>query len=377
MSETDSRPYQADRNRLTPSETMELAARLSELTRNGLPLGDGLRAVADEQPGSREATGLRRLAARIDAGEPLDAALREASLAGSRTAALERLLLLGARHHCLPELLEHCMGASASRAAVRRQLWTASAYPITLLLAICVVWVTLEFTVLAPISDIFADFDADLPAMTLVALALGRTSLTFLAILLAGLFLGPMAFAVGRRWEPTWWIVTSLPLLGSMFRWQSFAELGRGLVMALGGAGHAPDARLSGGSPSSPSATRARLPMPEAVRLAAAALADLELRRQCNDMVERLEQGFPAAEVFAQADVFPPNMAEVFRWADRHDTWPEAFESLTSWYEELVRCRLRLVETVFPPIIVVLVAAMLVVANMAMLMPFVSFMRYL
>lgn len=377
MSEPSGQYHQVDRNRLTPAETMELAARLSELTRSGMPLGDGLRAVADEQPGTREAAGLRRLAARIDAGEPLDAALREASLAGGVTPGLERLLLLGARHHCLPELLDQSIDASARRAAVRRQLWTAATYPIILLLGMCVVWVVLELAVLAPMYEVYGDFDADLPEMTTVVLALGRTSLTFLAILLGLLLLGPTAFVLGRRWEPTWWIVTSLPLLGPMCRWQSFAQLGRGLAMALGGASRTPDEKPSGASSSRPSATRVRLPMPEAVRLATATLADLELRRQCDGMAERLEQGFPAAEVFAHADVFPPGMADVFRWADQHDTWPEAFESLTSWYEGLVSNRARLVEMVFPPVIFVLVATMLGLINIAMFMPFITLIRCL
>ncbi len=372
MSEPSGQYHQVDRNRLTPSETMELAARLSELTRSGLPLGDGLRAVADEQPGSREAAGLRRLAARIDAGEPLDAALREASLAGGVTPALERLLLLGARHHCLPELLEHSIDGSARRAAVRRQLWTAAAYPIILLLGMCVLWVVLELVVLAPMYDIYADFQADLPEMTTIVLALGRTSLTFLAILLGILFLGPTAFVMGRRWEPTWWIVTSLPLLGPMCRWQSFAQLGRGLAMALGGSSRVPDGKMSESSSSTPTATRARLPMPDAMQLAAAAIADLEIRRQCDAIIERLEQGLPAAEVFAHADVFPADIADVFRWADQHNAWPEAFESLAAWYETRVHNRVRLIEMVFPPVLFVLVAVMLGLINIGMFMPFIT-----
>ncbi|MDY0167027.1 MAG: type II secretion system F family protein [Thermoguttaceae bacterium] len=373
MPEPTPQPRNADRVRLTPDETAELAARLSELTRGGLPLGDGLRAVADEQPRSQEATGLRRLAARIDAGAPLDAALREASLASSVTPAMQRLLLLGARHYCLPELLEQSVHASASRAMVRRQLWTAATYPIILMLGMCVLWFVLERVVVTPFYEIYGGFQADLPEM----FAVGRMGMTMLAVLVGLLLLGPVAFRLGRRWEPTWWILTALPLLGPMWRWQSFAELCRGLGTALGGSDCRPGGTPSEPRPSSPPAPRTRLPMPEALRLASAGIADVELVRQCNEMIDRLEHGLPAAEVFAHADVFPADTAAVFQWAERHDAWPEAFESLSTWYEGLLHNRVHLIETVFPPVMVFLVAIMLVMVNIALLEPLVSVIRWL
>ena len=39
--------------KLSPEEATEFAARVAELTKAGLPLGAGLRALADELPGRR------------------------------------------------------------------------------------------------------------------------------------------------------------------------------------------------------------------------------------------------------------------------------------------------------------------------------------
>ncbi len=377
MSKSGRQRSREDRARLTSAETAELAARLAELTRSGLPLADGLRAVADEESGSREAAGLRRLAACIDAGGALDAALHEVSRAGGLTPELERLLLLGARHNCLPELLEQSIDASARRVGARRQLWTAIAYPVILLLGMSVLWAGLELVMFAPMQDIYADFDIDVPAMTTMVLALGRVSVVFCAIVIGLLLVGPLGFAIGRRWEPTWWIVGSLPLLGPMCRWQSLAQLGRGLAMALGGARCGSDERSREGSSSGPAAASVRQPMPDALRLAVAGIADVELRRKCDRMVERLEQGLTATEVFSQAGVFPVEMASVFYWAEQHDTWPETFESISTWYESLARNRVRLIELAFPPVIVFLVATMLVFITTATMMPLISLIQRL
>ena len=46
--------------KLSPEEATEFAARVAELTKAGLPLGPGLRALADELPGRRLPRVLRR-----------------------------------------------------------------------------------------------------------------------------------------------------------------------------------------------------------------------------------------------------------------------------------------------------------------------------
>ena len=61
--------------RLSAEETAELAARVSELTKAGLPLGEGLRALADEVPRRRLRRVLRTLADRLDAGMDLAEAI--------------------------------------------------------------------------------------------------------------------------------------------------------------------------------------------------------------------------------------------------------------------------------------------------------------
>ena len=61
--------------KLSPDEAAEFAARVAELTKAGLPLGAGLRALADELPGRRLPRVLRRVADRLDAGDDLLGAL--------------------------------------------------------------------------------------------------------------------------------------------------------------------------------------------------------------------------------------------------------------------------------------------------------------
>ena len=74
---------------LSADEVAELAARIGELTKAGMPLGEGLRAVAGELPGRRLRRAVRRLADRFDAGDDMAAAM--ASQGGRIAAPLARL----------------------------------------------------------------------------------------------------------------------------------------------------------------------------------------------------------------------------------------------------------------------------------------------
>jgi len=63
------------RRKLSTEESVELASRVAELTRAGLPLGPGLRALAAELSGRRLRRVLRQMADRLDAGMDLAAAI--------------------------------------------------------------------------------------------------------------------------------------------------------------------------------------------------------------------------------------------------------------------------------------------------------------
>ncbi len=375
MPEAPRQPAEAHQVRLSPSETAELAARLSELTGSGLPLGDGLRAVADEQPGRRTAAGLRRLAARIDTGEPLEEALAEACRSDGVGPALQRLLLLGVRNHCLAEVLEQSIDLAARRAAVRRQLWTAVAYPAVLVLAMCGVWALLDAFAFGPIWELYADFELEVPNLTVLAYAIGRISQIAFVAMLALLLLAPIGFRFVRGREIAWRLLAAVPVLGPMGRWQSRAELARWLALAMGGAGTQPAEDPAESAAASRS--RIRLPLPEAVRLAGAGIADVELRSRCEALAAELEGGRPAAEAFAHTGPFPAGFGNVAQWAERHGAWPEAFESMAAWYERLLRSHVRWIKAALPPLMVMAVVTMILMINTAMLMPLLGLVQSL
>ena len=117
--------------KLSAEETAELAARMADLTKAGLPLGDGLRALADELSGRRLRRVLRALADQLDAG--VDLAVAVESQSGRLPTCLRGLVLAGLRSGRLAETLEEYVDLQRSQSELRRRLWLSLAYPFILL----------------------------------------------------------------------------------------------------------------------------------------------------------------------------------------------------------------------------------------------------
>ncbi len=118
--------------KLSPEEATEFAARVAELTKAGLPLGAGLRALADELPGRRLPRVLHDMADRLDAGDDLLGALE--SQGASLPVHLRGLMLAGVRSGRLAEVLEEYVDLQHSQSELRRRVWITLAYPFILLL---------------------------------------------------------------------------------------------------------------------------------------------------------------------------------------------------------------------------------------------------
>ena len=90
--------------KLSGQESAELAAHVAGLTKAGLPLAGGLRALAGELPRGRLARAVARLAAILQEGTPLDEALARPEV--RLPAHVRGLIMAGVRSGRLPRMLE-------------------------------------------------------------------------------------------------------------------------------------------------------------------------------------------------------------------------------------------------------------------------------
>ena len=209
-------PKPGFRQALSTEEAVELASQIAALSKAGMPLGEGLRALADELPPRRLRRTVHRLADRLDAGDNLAAALE--SHPGPVAALLPGLMLAGVRSGRLAEVLEEYVDVERLRWELRRRVWLPLAYPLVLLVALA--GVAQVFNLIShPFRHVFEDFKTELPAMTVFLLwAMGPvtwflTAAALLALavpLLLRLAHGPAWLAKGLQ---------AIPLIGPPLRW--------------------------------------------------------------------------------------------------------------------------------------------------------------
>ena len=273
-------------------EVAELAARIAELTRAGMPLGDGLRAMAGDLPGRRLPHTLRRLADSFDAGDDLATSLESQ---GRRLPGhLVGLMLAGVRSGRLAQVLEEFVELERSRWELRRRVWLALAYPLLLLVMLAGIVVFLNIYVVDQFRPIFKDFGFELPLATKLFLQSARPAAWIMSGFAA---VAVTASVLLRFWAGPDWLqpfLYAIPLVGPILRWSRLAQFARLMAVLL----------------------EQQVPLPEALRLTAAGLGDAYLASGCRQAASDIEAGRPFCESLAEKRPFPKSLIPLVKWGE-------------------------------------------------------------
>ena len=334
--------------KLSPDEATELAARVAELTRAGLPLGAGLRALADELSGRRLSRVLHRLANRLDAGDDLVRALE--SQGRSLPSHLRGLMLAGVRSGRLAEVLEEFVDLERNQTELRRRVWLSLAYPFILLLSMTALAAFVCVFLVDGFAKIFYDFGTALPAMTVLVIntawpmmwfSIGLVSLSVAIPLL--LWLAP-----GASW--LWPVLHRVPLLGPLLRWSHLAQFARLMGLLL----------------------EQEVALPDALRLSAAGLRDSNLARGCRRVADDVEKGRALCESMAARRQFPASLIPLVQWGQQAPALADAFRAAAEMFEGRVRSQGNMLDFILLPIIFLAIVISVGFFVIAMFLPLIS-----
>jgi len=332
---------------------MEFAARVAELTKAGLPLGAGLRALADELPAGRLPHVLHRMADRLDAGDDLMAVLEShgATLPGH----LRGLMLAGVRSGRLAEVLEQFVDLQQSQLELRRRVTMALAYPFFLLLVIAGLGTFTAGYVVPSFTKIFQDFGTTLPALTLMIIHGSRPAM-WLLLGLVGLsaavwllfWLSPVPYWV-------WPMLHRLPMVGPLLRWRHLAQFARLMALLL----------------------EQKVAIADALHITAAGLRDARLARACRDAAHDIQQGRPLDQCLAVRRPFPASLIPMIQWGQRAPALSDAFRAAAEMFEGRVRTHGTLLEAMLLPVVLVAVLIYVGLFVVAMFLPLISLIQKL
>ena len=318
------------------------------LIQQGVPLGSGLRAIAEELPSGRNATAIRALAKRLDMGESLHEAM--VKLRFAVPSSLRNLLESGVSTGRFSVVLHQLVQLEQER----RQLWQKSfsvmAYPIFLLSFLAFISMALGLWLIPEFQAIFRDFGTELPSLTQMIIGffcIGQWVLwgilTFSILLFFTIDVLPVPRFVKRM---AYWV----PLVGPIRRWHRLTRCTR--VMAL--------------------LTREQIPLPTAIRIAAEATGHNEVAKACRVSADRVEHGLPFSYAADQLRLFPPSCMSIIWWGEKNNALPEAFQIVSEVAKTRMQAASDLLNVLASPIILMVFLVAIPITVIGLFMPLIK-----
>ncbi len=301
---------------MSEADAAELSRQIASVTRSGLPLEQGLAALAAELPRGSLRRSIEDLARKLKGGMPLAEAVKTRD--DSIPPHLRGLLLAGIGSGELGELLDRFYEYLHIGVDLKRKLWLTLAYPALTVTAALALLVFVCLFLVGQFESLYRDFGIPLPGITIALLffshALSRV------LVPVGMLLGffVCAWLAGRVFMPRALrrsMACKMPLLGGVWRSMSLANFCHLLALLVNG----------------------RLPMSEALRLTGQGIEDSSIDQDCRVMAGRVELGESLSRAMAARPRFPIGLARLLRWAENQKSVPEVLHMAGSMFEARAR----------------------------------------
>lgn len=344
----ENRGAQPDRARLTLHEAEAVTATLADVSAAGRPLAEGLRAAAGETAQRKVAAELQWLAAQVESGRSIEQVLasQPSPFPGYVAGLVQAALRTGRLGEVLIDVVDHQRTTRDMWRTIRASL----AYSALLLVLACGLGLWVEWGLVGPVAKMYREFELDLPAITEVLVwghDYGVGALLAGCGLVAGALLAFRLVGGAALWRR---LLGTVPLIGVLWHWSGVAELAR-LLSIL---------------------TERGIPLPEALRLAAAGVHDADMRDVSRRFAVGVEQGRLLSELIASSGRLPLSLEPIVRWGEQSGELHEAFRLACEVFEGRLQMRAALVRSILPPLVFVGVATFAAVVIAGVYLPIIS-----
>ena len=306
--------------RLSGDQVVLFTRLLGTLLGSGLPLDDALTGLARQTADANFKRVALEIRARVLEGQGLGAGLEQ--FPRTFPAVYRATVGAGAQTRYLPQVLARLADFMDQRQAMRQRLRLALIYPVVLTLVAMLVVTGLLAFVVPEVVKVFDQMERELPWVTRLLIDAGDFVRAWGLLALAALILGALA----ARWllrQPRVRLVVDrallrLPLSGALIAEADGARFARTLAILLD----------SG------------LPMIDALRIAAAAVANTATRGDVDAAIERVREGAALSQGLVRVRGFPPLLAHLVANGEQSGELPRMLDSAAEAHERGMQGRL-------------------------------------
>lgn len=346
------------RDRLPAHEATELAHALAQLSSHGLPLGEGLRALAEDVPQRRMRRMLLKLADALARGDSLEKALSEQG--GQLPPALLGMVRASAGSQRLGELLEEYLLLESQAAELRRRMWVALAYPLALCLFCFAIISFVELAVVPQLAalthttgSLMSTADRG-PRLSIFMTQISKQYPAFLVgvgaatVMLTVLFRFFLSQAVRQR------LRQRIPLIGAALRWTSWAHFCSIAALLL----------------------EHRTPLVEALKLAGQGTGNFDLIETSGLIAQDSATGALLRGSYYARARMPPSLFEMVAGAESQGTLPQGFRAAARMASARAQMQTGLVLLVAPWLGFIAISILVVLCMLAIFLPMVNLLRF-
>jgi type IV pilus assembly protein PilC len=305
------------------------------LIKAGLPILNSLDLLIKRQRDLRLRGILENVRERVKGGELLSDAF---AAQGMVPKIYTTTLMAGEKSGNIDEVLTRYINFQRLAMTFRKKLFVSLIYP-TLLISVVTVMVMFLFTYVVPkFADLFESLNAQLPAITLFMLAVGKNAQKYFPFIVIGLAVGGFLF---WQWKKTDSgadridrVILSLPLLGDIRLKHQVATFSRMLATLLQGG----------------------LPLVPSMETAGGSMTSRRILKGIMRASVRVREGQGLAGSLEEQKIFPDLAVEMLEVGESTGALPAMLNSVAEFYEEDVQTALGASMALIEPLILIVMA---------------------
>jgi type IV pilus assembly protein PilC len=346
-------PFGGKKNHVKQGDFLLFNQQLSALLRAGIPVLQSIGLLKTRSGSSALRATLADVEEKIKSGVPLSEAF-EAQ--GTFPKIYTASLFAGEKSGALDAVLARYVDYLKRSVAVARKLRGAIAYPAFLLVAATFMVAFLTLYIVPRMSDLFKGLSANqgLPTVTVVVLTVSTTVANNIFWLLPMLLILIFSLVIWLRTPGGKLVLHNfllrLPIVGTLIKQMTTAQLARSLSTLL-----------SGG-----------ITVPDAWDIASQAMNNYELRRRSQAVLPLIREGRMFTEALGKANWMPELALDMIGIGEKSGSLREMLDEVANFYEAESEVKLEQLTTLLEPIILVFMAGIVITILLAIYLPIIQ-----
>lgn len=255
----------------------------------------------------------------------------------------------------LDETLEDLAVYYEKQFKLKKSIQSAMIYPVILLVLILGVGGGLLLTIVPQFADMFSDFGAELPTLTLTVLAFSDWLQTSWWIILIFFILIPVSFKMAYDKIPqvkytTMLILFKIPIFGDLLQKSAIAQLTRTMASLL----------------------KNSVSILEAITIADRVVGNVLITEVMQKAHNSLEIGQPLSGPLKESWIFPPLVTQMVAIGEETGALDYMFDKVADFYEDDVERSVEALKSMIEPMMILVLAVVVGTIVMSIMLPMFS-----